>query len=221
MEPCRKIRPWLEWLAADELGAAERLQTEAHLRECPACRRELSDWRTWLAAAGRRAGQAAAECQAVDWDAVSAKIMGRLEGLDKVVAMPGRRRGFNFAALATAASLLLLLGAGMFFLTRTRLENPAVPGNGMIVAASVSHLQSGLAREEVLSYLRQSQLMFTDLLKDCRSEEVAAWEIRLYARQARELLVKKKYFQQNLPALEWLKVRSVSERIDWLNYEIL
>ena len=33
--------------------------------------------------------------------------------------------------------------------------------------------------------------------------------------------MKKKYFQQNLPALEWLKVRNVSEKIDWLNYEIL
>jgi hypothetical protein len=43
----------------------------------------------------------------------------------------------------------------------------------------------------------------------------------LYSRQAKELLLKKKYFQQNLPAVEWLKVRNVSERIDWLNYEIL
>ncbi|MEI6614829.1 MAG: hypothetical protein WCL37_08015, partial [Chrysiogenales bacterium] len=47
------------------------------------------------------------------------------------------------------------------------------------------------------------------------------WEIRLYSQKARELLLKKKYFQQNLPAQEWLKVRNVSERIDWLNYEIL
>jgi len=43
----------------------------------------------------------------------------------------------------------------------------------------------------------------------------------LYSRQAKELLLKKKYFQQSLPAVEWLKVRRVSERIDWLNYEIL
>ena len=63
--------------------------------------------------------------------------------------------------------------------------------------------------------------MFTDLLKDCHREEVAAWEINLYSRQAKELLLKKKYMQQNLPAVEWFKVRSVSERIDWLNYEIL
>ena len=63
--------------------------------------------------------------------------------------------------------------------------------------------------------------MFTDLLKDCASEEVAPWEIRLHSRQAKELLLKKKYFQQNLQAVELLKVRNVSERIDWVNYEIL
>ena len=91
----------------------------------------------------------------------------------------------------------------------------------MVSPATVSRLQTGLAREQVISYLQQSQLMFTDLLKDCAGEEVAPWEIRLYSRQAKKLLLKKKYFQQNLPALEWLKVRDVSERIDWLNYEIL
>jgi hypothetical protein len=78
-----------------------------------------------------------------------------------------------------------------------------------------------LAREEVVSYLRQSQMMFTDLLKDCRREEIAAWEVNLYSRQAKELLLKKKYVQQNLPATEWFKVRSVSEQIDWLSFEIL
>ena len=50
---------------------------------------------------------------------------------------------------------------------------------------------------------------------------MAAWEVRLVSRQAKDLLMKKKYFQQNLPALEWLRIRNVSEKIDWLNYEIL
>ena len=46
-------------------------------------------------------------------------------------------------------------------------------------------------------------------------------ELRLYSRKAKELLLRKKYVEQNLPPMEWLKMRQVSERIDWLNYEIL
>jgi hypothetical protein len=221
MEPCRKIKPWLEWLAAGEIGAGERARAEAHVRECPACRRELSGWQALLASAGKRAAVAEAECRAIDWDAVSGKIMRRIDGFEKVIEMPARRRIFSLVPLLTAAALLLLLGAGMFFLTRPRAG--ILPGTKELTISSavMSHLQTGLAREEVVSYLRQSQLMFTDLLKDCRREEVAAWEINLYSRQAKELLLKKKYVQQNLPAMEWFKVRSVSEQIDWLSYEIL
>jgi len=219
MKACRKIRPLLEWLAVDELEDDRRQLAEAHLRECPACRRELAGWRSLLAAAVQPAAETAAELQAIDWDGVTAKI---LAGVDPQPAA-GRRTApmFSFAFLAAAAVLIAIVGLGLFFWTRARSVTFPLDGNSRLSTAAVARLQSGLAREEVISYLQQSQLMLTDLLKDCASEEVAPWEIRLYSRKAKELLLKKKYFQQSLPAVEWLKVRNVSERIDWLNYEIL
>jgi hypothetical protein len=219
MKACHKIRPWLEWLAADEIGAGQRRQAEAHLRECAACRRELASWQALLGAADRTAVEA--ECRAIDWDAVSESVMQKmLRAGGAVAARPGRRI-FHFLPVAAAASLLLVFSLGVFFWLRPRPAIVPWPEGGTVPLATMTRLQSGLAREDVISYLQQSQLMFTDLLKDCSSEETAAWEIRLYSRQAKKLLLKKKYFQQNLPALEWLKVRDVSERIDWLNYEIL
>jgi hypothetical protein len=227
MKPCRNILPLLEWLAADELEGGRRLQVEEHVRECPACRRELAVWRSLLAASALPAPGAAAEVQAIDWDMVSAKILAG------AAARTGHSRRWtpivSLAFAAAAAALIAVVGAGIFFLTRSRSASlPLDGGNplggglqGRLSAATMTSLQSGLAREEVVAYLQQSQLMFTDLLKDCAGEEVAPWEIRLYSRQAKELLLKKKYFQQNLPAADWLRVRDVSERIDWLNYEIL
>jgi hypothetical protein len=220
MKPCHKIRPWLEWLAAGEIDDRQRLWVEDHLRECMACRRELAGWHALLAAASKRAA-AETECQTIDWDVVSGKIMRKIDHVERVVKMPVRRRIFHFAPWTAAASLLLAIGLGIFFWIRPRPDVVPGPDNGMISPATLSRLQLGLAREEVIAYLQQSQLMLTDLLKDCASEEVAPWEIRLYSQKAKELLLKKKYFQQNLPAMEWLKVRNVSERIDWLNYEIL
>jgi hypothetical protein len=218
MEPCHRIRPWLEWLAADEIDGQRRQRVEAHLRECAACRGELASWQELLAAA---AGPAEAECRTIDWDAVSGGIMRRLDRTDRDIKAPCQRRMFHFAVLAAAASLLLVLGLGYLFRPRLRPVTAHRPETGPLSPATVTRLQSSLAREEVISYLRQSQLIFTDLLKDCAGEDAAHWEIRLYSRQARGLLLKKKYFQQNLPAADWLKVKDVSERIDWLNYEIL
>jgi len=218
MKSCRDIRPLLEWLAADELDGDRRRLAEEHVRVCPDCRRELADWRSLLAASGGPDTETVAELQAIDWDGVTAKIMAAIDARPA----PSRRAPvLSFAFLAAAAVLLVLVGLGLFIRTRTGSVSIPLDGNGRLSASTATRLQSGLAREEVISYLQQSQLMLTDLLSDCTSDDVASWEVRLYSQKAKELLLKKKYFQQSLPAMEWLKVKNVSERIDWLNYEIL
>jgi len=125
----------------------------------------------------------------------------------------------------TYSALIAVVGLGVFFLARSGRQAAPRVGNGLDrsqwSATAAAHLQTGLAREGMISYLQQSQLLLTDLLNECAGEEMAPWQVQLYSRQAKELLLKKKYFQQSLPAGEWLRVRNVSERIDWLNYEIL
>jgi AcrR family transcriptional regulator len=217
MKACRKIRPWLEWLAADELADRQQPAVEAHLRACPACRRELAEWRALLAAAAQRPAALRAEIRSIDWDGVAERIMA---GVERQGA-PRPRPVFALPWLAAAATLIALIGLGIFFWTRAGAGHAVRESLGPLSPAAAAHLQSGLARGEMISYLQQSQLMLTDLLQDCASDEAQAWEIDLYSRQAKELLLKKKYFQQTLPAADWLKVRSLSERIDWLNYEIL
>ena len=215
MSACREIRPLLEWLAADEIADDRQEAVETHVSACPSCRRELAAWRALLKTAAEPDAALGAEIQAVDWSAVSKGIV------EKAASMPPRRRIFAFMPLAAAAAVLAVIGLAVFFRLQPRRGALPGPEGERSNAAAVTHLQSDLAREEVVSYLQQSQLMFTDLLKDCSSQEVASWEIRLYSRKAKDLLLKKKYVQQNLPPVEWLRVRQVSERIDWLNYEIL
>ncbi len=214
MKSCRKFRPELEWLAADEIDDRRRARVDAHLGVCPDCRRELADWRALLA----RAAEQPAELRTIDWDGVAERIMTGIEHR----AAPGRPRAvFFLPMLAAATAMIALIGLGAFFWTRTGVRHGAGEETGRLSLTDATHLRSGLARDEMISYLQQSQLMLTDLLQDCAGDDTQAWEIDLYSRQAKELLVKKKYFQQNLPAADWLKVRSISERIDWLNYEIL
>jgi hypothetical protein len=218
MNTCRKFRPWLEWLAADEIAARRRAQVEAHLGDCPDCRRELADWRSLLADAAEQPAALRAELRAIDWDGVARRIMAASERQGAPVRP---RTAFSLPLLTAAATLIVLIGLGAFFWTRPGVRRGAGENAGRLSLTAAAHLRSGLARGEMISYLRQSQLMLTDLLQDCTGDDTQAWEINLYSRQAKELLLKKKYFRQNLPATDWLKVRDISERLDWLNYEIL
>ena len=221
MNACREIRPLLECLAADEIAEDRRQAVEMHVSACPSCRRELAAWRALLKAAAEPDAALDAEMQAVDWDEVSKQIVARAAGIGKAMRMTPRRRIFAFMPLAAAAVVLAVIGLAIFFRLQSR--RAVLPGaeGERSDAAAVSRLQSSLAREETVTYLQKSQLMLTGLLKDCASEEMAPWEMRLVSRQAKELLLKKKYFQPLLSELEWSKVRYVSERIDWLSYEIL
>jgi anti-sigma factor RsiW len=218
MKACREIRPLLEWLAANEIADERRQEAEAHLRGCPDCRQELAAWRSLLAAAAAPAAAVRREIAAIDWDAIAEGIMANVKEPPVSRRRPPR---FLLPLLAAAAALVVVIGLGAFYWLRSgAVPLPAGEGNRLTKAAA-AHLQSGLARAEAVAYLQQSQVMLTGLLQDCANEEMAPWEIRLASRQARELLMKKKYFQPHLSELEWSKVRNVSERIDWLSYEIL
>jgi len=218
MKACREIRPLLEWLAADEIADDRRQEVEAHLRDCPDCRQELAAWRSLLAAAAAPAVAARRQIAAIDWDAVAGGIMAKVGEPPVFRRRPTR---FLLPLLAAAAALVVVIGLGAFFWPRSGGRPLPVGEGNRLTKAAAAHLQSGLARAEAVAYLQQSQVMLTGLLQDCANEEMAPWEIRLVSRQARELLLKKKYFQPHLSELEWSKVRNVSERIDWLSYEIL
>ena len=134
---------------------------------------------------------------------------------------PRPRAAFSLPLRATAATLIVLIGLGAFFWTRPGVRRGAAEGPGRLSPTAAAHLPVGLGpgRDDLLFAAKPADA--DRPAPGLRRRQHASLEINLYSRQAKELLLKKKYFRQNLPATDWLKVRNISDRIDWLNYEIL
>lgn len=219
MSKCKRMATDLELLAAGELEGTRRRRVESHLDACPACRRALAAWRSLLAEAVVPDAEMDAALESVDWPEV----------MERIVAAAGRRRlavrrhgpALSWPRLAAAAVLATAVGLGLFFLGRATAPRPGGGSGGDAAAAVLARLRGELAREEAGAYLRQSQLLLTGVLRSCDGGDVAPWEMRQATGQARELLMRKRYFRQGLSALDWQKVQPVSERIDWLSYELL
>ncbi len=220
MNKCERIAPDLELLAAGELDAKRRRRVESHLAACPACRRALAAWRALLAAAAVPAAEMEAAMESVDWAETAERVAAAVERRRFAVRRSGP--ALSWPRLAAAALLAMAAGLGLFFLGRATAPRAGGGASGEDAAAAVlARLRGELAREEAGAYLRQSQLLLTGVLRSCDHGGVASWEMRQATVQARELLMKKRYFRQGLSTLEWEKVQPVSERIDWLSYELL
>ena len=219
MSNCSRIAADLELLAAGELEGRRRRRVERHLGACPDCRLELAAWHSLLTEAAVPAAEMDAAMETVDWPAVADRIVAGAKRRHFTVRRP--RPVLSWPRLAAAAALATVVGLGLFFLGRATAPRNGDHGGNGAAAAVLARLHGELAREEAGAYLRQSQLLLTGVLRSCDGGDVAPWEMRQATGQARELLMKKRYLRQGLSALEWENVQPVSERIDWLSYELL
>ena len=95
-----------------------------------------------------------------------------MAGVSAMALPPAAAPLFSLPLWPRPATLIVLIGLGAFFWTRPGASRAAREDGGLLSPAAASHLQSGLAREEMISYLQQSQLMLTDLLQDCAGDDV-------------------------------------------------
>jgi hypothetical protein len=166
---------------------------------------------------------------AVDWDANAMDIA------ENIPFKPGKTRKFGSAwnrwfsfspwklALPTMTAIFLLgIGLGYFMFHDSSPSKPVfIAKRASITEVSLDRMEETLARKEVVGYLKQTQMVLTDVLEQCSADSSFSVQNSMDKRRVRSLLNKSRYFKENLDDPKLMSSKPLLKKIEWLLYEIL
>ena len=219
----RELAAYLYGELPDEMSRA----MEAHLRACSDCSREMNDMKKVFNGADTLNPEIAAAMEGVDWEGLPDRIADRVLGKGSRVGVPGRR-GFReilfpsrmrpvYAALFIGA----LLGAALTFLV-LRSPGPLELASRELVipAGALEDMDIEVARRTTLDYLDRSQYLLLDLVQSSPEKAADFWQSDYASNQAKDLLSKKRYIDQQLGSYQMSKAKILCDQIELLFLEL-
>jgi hypothetical protein len=228
---CKDINPLLTDYASGQLLPADIQRIEEHLPTCRNCREEY----TLVQQLNRETRRLDEDCNAVmasiDWDDTAYTIAGNIpfEEAPRKSKKPWfdfdwTRISFSWKLAVPAMAGIFLLGIWLgylfFHVTPTGTPGPFTPRLSTSTS-SLDRLENTLARKEVVSYFDQTQLVLTDLMKQCSTDGSFSLQNQVDIRRVRTLLGKSRYFKENLDNPQLMSSKPLLKKIEWLLYEIL
>ncbi|MCX6579935.1 MAG: zf-HC2 domain-containing protein [Candidatus Aminicenantes bacterium] len=230
---CKEIKKiMMDYLSGELAGADPRSKVmENHLHTCSRCSREYAILKE-IYSETRRVGDAAeAVMETIDWEENALDISRGIRIDESRQRVRARRPSWGFSlptlgwklavpAMAGVFILGICLGYLLFYHAPQRplaLEEIFKPGDEGLI----SRLETTLTRREMQGYFLQTQLLLTDLMRQCDEDGAAAWSGGASRQRVRELLNKNRYFNQDLSNPELLSARRLLKKIEWLLYEMV
>ncbi len=195
---------------------------EKHLKSCARCRREYHVLQSIYRETRQIEAEANAVMATIDWEENARDITRDLR-------FKRRRQTWSFSfqplnwklAVPTLAGIFILglwLGYLLFNTTsRDSLSREKSPEADVTLA----RLETTLAKKEMQHYFQKTQLLLTDLMRQCEEDGTASWTTGINRQRARTLLNKNRYFNQDLSNPQLLSTRRLLKKIEWLLYEML
>lgn len=160
------------------------------------------------------------EIEKIDWNKSAEDIVRKAEN-SEIVHHKSENRLSNIMQsapykLGFAAVSALAIG----FILFTFLENRNIDNAESIVRSdSMDRIETTLAKNETVEYLKQSSIVLSSVANMPESDLNPA-ALKQNADQARNLLLKKKYINQNLSNYKLVKAQSVCNQVEYLLYDI-
>jgi hypothetical protein len=230
---CKEIKKiMIDYLSGEPAGADPRsMVMENHLHTCSRCSREYAVLKEIYSETRRMGDAAEAVMETIDWEENAQDISRGIRIDESRQRARALRPSWSFSlpslnwkpavlAMAVVFILGICLGYLLFYHAPQRplaLEEIFKPGDEGLI----SRLETTLTRREMQGYFLQTQLLLTDLMRQCDEDGAAAWSGGASRQRVRELLNKNRYFNEDLSNPELLSARRLLKKIEWLLYEMV
>jgi hypothetical protein len=225
MNACRRLR---NELADSRMGfpsSEDRIRWKEHLAMCADCRRHWDEAEAIIRSAGDLQADARRAMAEVDWETLSERIADAALARPRTVAaaIPARPAPRSLAwrpVFAGALGGLLIGGAAMFFILRSRgvapMPGPAVQASGEFI----NRVEMTLAKRDTLDYLAKSQALLLDFAQTPPDQAGRVLQGESALRRTRDLLSKKRLLNAHLDNGSIAKAREICDQIERLFVEL-
>ncbi len=210
-----------------ELPADRSGEIEAHLESCSVCRLEMNTIKKVFNGADTLNPDMENAAQRVDWDSLPDRITDWVfnqKGKGQVRNRPRLRVFWLHSPIRSVYAALILgvcLGAVLTLLV-IRPPRPAESAAGDLIVSTLAleSMDIEVARRTTLDYLDRSQYLLLDLMQSSPDKAADFWQSAFGNQQARSLLSKKKYIDQQLDNFQMVKAKALCDQIEMLFLEL-
>jgi anti-sigma factor RsiW len=225
-DKCKNInRLMVDLLSGESAEVPEKdiAMVEAHAAACSRCRDEYKLIQEMYRTIRETSEAAEREMEQIDWNANAENIS---LGVRFKHSRRSRAPRFHFSwllAIPTLTAVFILgIWLGYFLFYNNTRPNPlTADGEPVRVKTTLARLETTLAKREMEVYFQQTQMLLTDLMRQCGEDGTGAWTSGLTRKQARILLNKNRYFSEDLSNPHFLSSRRLLKKLEWLLYEIV
>ena len=222
MRKCRKIRKLLILFYLEELPNKKINFVKNHLKECEDCSKEYKNLKILFENLEENKKEINEIVDSINWDNIPSIIMRRIE--EEIIhdrsAYYLKIMKLN-PILTAVISLIIIAGIAILILFQSWSKKHFAKNEFFISSSSFENIEYSVAKRETIEYLKQSQLLLTDLMKLSSPEEIDPGTIDFNSKKARDLLIQKKYFNEKLDSLSLMKARRICNQIEFLFYDVI
>jgi hypothetical protein len=212
--------------ACGDISPQKRRTAEDHLESCSECKNEYRQYLEIFEKMDSLSAASEEAMAAIDWDRnaqeISRNTRVRSSRSSRPISFTFNILNWKALLPLTASVLLIGIWLGYLLFHSAAANNSVGPGTSNATPQfSLARLEAAITEKEVSGYMKDAQLIITDLMRQCDLDGNAFYRDRLNKQQVKSMLNKSKYFNRDLNNPRLLSSRNLLKKIEWLLYEIL
>lgn len=237
---CASAADWLADYASLPYESENHLpiEMETHFKECPGCNEEYELIRR-IRLESKELDTTCDEVMAsIHWEENAYRIAGKIpfkspfsqakqpsSSWFRFFTVQGMQHfGWKIAGPLLATVFLFGIGLGYLFFHSSerpyKLITPDLPVEST-QTKSLARMENTLARKEAANYFDRSQIVLSDVLKQCNTQGSFSFSDSVDMKRVRMLLNENRYFNRNLDDPQLMSSKDLVKKIDWVLFEIM